>query len=157
MLTKPLYDSGVTVSRLGHIVREERFLESNTGDEIALLDPLDVVTRLEELRQLEDGWLDGDGQALPPEGLEWLINCFGQFFSGDTPFPYICPTEEGGVCLEWPFDTKNFSLEIDLDRRLGYWHTLNEADNSYEEKEIDLNLPESWYWFCEQVKQGGVS
>jgi len=143
---------------LGYLCNE--IIPKGTSSGVRTIDigphPLDVGVRLEELGRLEDGWLDGDGKALPQEGLQWLFESFERYFLDHTPLPYICPTEDGGVCLEWSLATMNFSLEIDLHNHSGYWHTLNDLENTSVEKEIDLNLPESWRWFCGQIKQGGV-
>jgi hypothetical protein len=37
-----------------------------------LLDPNDIPFRLEQLKSLKDGWLDGRGIAPSPAGLDWL-------------------------------------------------------------------------------------
>ncbi len=120
--------------------------------------PLDVGERLEELGRLANGWLDGEGKVPPHDGLKWLANSFGRYFPDELQLPYLCPTEEGEICAEWPLGTTRISLEINLENHCGYWHAMNVTDNSFMEKDLDLDEVESWNWFCEQLKQnGGVS
>ena len=127
-------------------------------DDVATLDPLDVSTRLDELSRLDDGWLDGEGKAPSQSGLQWLTECFDRFFLDELQLPYLCPTEDGGICAEWLLEPLNLSLEIDLENRRGYWHVVDFTNKSFTEKDIDLNLPDSWSWLCEQLKQkGGAS
>jgi len=59
------------------------------------------MTRLEELKHLQPGWLDGEGQALPPKAVDEFANLFEEFYSTTRPLPHIYPTEEGGLRLEW--------------------------------------------------------
>lgn len=60
------------------------------------LDPLDVRARLDDLRALSDGWLDGTGVAPPHAGLDWLASAFDRHFPDDLPLPHLYPTPEGG-------------------------------------------------------------
>ncbi|MGL4942469.1 MAG: hypothetical protein ACRC46_04675 [Thermoguttaceae bacterium] len=120
-------------------------------EEVAVHEPLDVHSRLEDLKVLQDGWLDGDGKALDADGITWCANCFSRFYTVDVPFPLFCPTVEGGVYAEWSFDKIDISLEIDLENRVGHWHSLNVEDQTYTEKDLNLNLPESWTWLCNKL------
>ena len=118
-------------------------------------DPFDVRTRLNELSRLEDGWLDGEGKAPPPDGLQWLAECFDRYFLGELQLPSLCATEDGEIYAEWVLDPLNLSLEINLENHRGYWHATNFTDGSFTEKDIDLNQPDSWNWLCEQLKRNG--
>ena len=62
--------------------------------------PLDVAARLDELRAMQDGWLDGDGKAPDHAGLDWLADAFNHYYPDTAPLPRIYPTEEGGVRME---------------------------------------------------------
>lgn len=62
----------------------------------------DAMRRLDELGQLEDGWLDGEGQGpnelniiLIKQRLQTLVEQF------DVPIPYLYPTVDGGIQAEW--------------------------------------------------------
>jgi hypothetical protein len=116
-------------------------------------EPLDIAKRLNELSQLEHGWLDGDGKALDTKELQWLTACFDRFFWSGVPLPYLCPTIEGGIFAEWVSETKDNSLEINLNQHTGHWHSLNHQDQTFTEQDLDLNSNDSWNWLCEQILQ----
>ena len=117
---------------------------------------LDIKTQLDEMSRLEDGWLWGDGKALPPDGIKWLEERLSTYFSDELYVPYLYPTESGGVSAEWDFGVSSrlsLSLKIDLVTHQGYWHALDCADNSWEEQDFDLNQPDSWNKVFGLVKQ----
>ncbi len=148
----------VQVKGIGRFSHDGKLQEVESIDDIAILDPLDVGMRLEELSRLADGWLDGEGKAPSQDGLKWLTEYFDRYYSGELQLPYLCPTEEGGICAEWPLDAANISLEINLENRHGDWHAMDVANNSFTEKDLDLSEVDSWNWLCEQIKRkGGVS
>ena len=125
---------------------------------IAPPDPMDIGARLQELARLEDGWLDGEGKALPQDGLQWLTESFHLYFPSELKPPYLGPTEDGGISAEWPCDSDYLSLEIDLTDHQGHWHALSLVDDSYTETDIDLDRPDSWKWLCEQIQsKGGIT
>ena len=80
---------------------EKRPTSLDPLDDIALLDPLDVPAQLSELREMEDGWLDGEGVAPGHELLDWLSAQFDRCYPDDLALPHIYPTVEGGVQAEW--------------------------------------------------------
>lgn len=88
------------------------------------MDPLDIGARLDDLRVLKDGWLDGAGIALPSAGLDWLTGAFEELYPDDVPLPYLYPTESGGVRAEWSLEGFEVSLEIDLSGKVGEWDSL---------------------------------
>ena len=71
----------------------------------------DILSRLKELRSLQSGWLNGNGNKLNSEGIIWLELFFEKIFPEDISLPYLYPTVEGGIQAEWPGKA---SLEIDL-------------------------------------------
>ena len=94
--------------RQGNLVRLE------SVEEIVALDPLDVPSRLCELRRLKNGWLDGEGVAPAPEFLDWLAGTFDRLYPDELPLPHIYPTVEGGVQAEWSLSSHEVSLSIDF-------------------------------------------
>jgi hypothetical protein len=67
--------------------------------------PVDVPSRIDELRGLEAGWLDGYGKAPSQEGLNWFSNAFENRYPDDLALPYIYPTE-------WQKETETLFLPI---------------------------------------------
>lgn len=156
---EPQEERQLQVRSVGRFTQDGKLLGMESVDDIAALDPLDVGARLDELSQLEDGWLDGEGKAPSPDGIQWLAESFDRYFPDELRLPYLCATEDGGICAEWPLNPFNLSLEINLENHSAYWHAMDFTNDTFTEKEdIDLNLPASWNWLCEQLKQnGGVS
>ena len=80
---------------LVEVTEEERTEE--TAEHVNIRDPLDISARLDDLRLMKNGWLEGNGLAPPHEGLDWLSRAFDDHYPKNLPLPYLYPTEEGGV------------------------------------------------------------
>ena len=119
------------------------------------LNPLDVPARLDELRGMQDGWLDGNGKAPSLSGLDWLSTAFQQHFPDDAPLPFTYPTPEGSIQLEWTLGTQDVSLRVDLNARSAIWHRLDLSDISDDGEEEELNLDDvtGWNWLSKNILQ----
>jgi hypothetical protein len=115
------------------------------------VESLDIAARIEELKLLKRGWLDGKG--LPPahDGLVWLAAAFAHFYPADLPSPYLFPTAEGRVLAEWSLRPWSPSVEIDLASKRGEWHALNLDTDAEVTKELVLDDSETWKWLAEQI------
>lgn len=74
--------------------------------------------RMAVLQELKDGWFNGDGLAPSGDGLSWLHEWMGKmitFFSA--PCPFIYPTTDGGVSLEWDIGGVDFTIKVNLETR----------------------------------------
>lgn len=113
---------------------------------------LDVSTQLDEMRSLQNGWLEGEGLAPPKMGLTWLTGVFDQHFPVILPLPYLYPTPTGGVQAEWSFGPNEVTFEVNLDTHSGEWHEFNlETDESYE-CVLDCNNSGDWGWLVSRIK-----
>ena len=117
---------------------------------------LDISARLNELRTLKDGWLEGKGSAPAGEGLDWLTGAFQEHFPQNSVRPYLYPTAEGGVQAEWSLEPWEASLEIDLTSHRGQWHLLNLRTDQEQHREINLNCDEDWSWLIAQIEHAGA-
>jgi len=142
----------VWLKGVGRFNRSERLQGFESIEHISILDPLDILARLEELSALPDGWLEGRGQAPPQAGLDWLGRAFDRYYPEDLPLPYLYPTEEGGVQAEWTLGPQETTLEIDLSTHRGQWHRLNLDTDEDEVKDLDLDDTEAWSWVAEQLQ-----
>ncbi len=115
--------------------------------------PLDVRARLEELRNLKNGWLEGGGLAPNPAALDWLANAFEKHFPDHLQLPYVFPTAEGGIQMEWSVEPNDASLEIDLNTHHGAWHCLNMITDKEITRDLDLEGPGDWNWLIEQIRE----
>ena len=105
---------------------------------------LDIPTRLEEFRSLEDGWLEGHGKAPSHEGLNWIEAAFARHYPLELPLPYLFPTEEGGIQAEWSLGSNEISLEIDLGSHVGFWHVLDMTTDCEDSRKVRLDDETDW-------------
>ena len=94
------------------------------------------MSNLDHLRVLKDGWLNGDGLAPSKEGLDWLERILVYHLQIT---PYIYPTYEGGVSLEWGerFTTDN-TITINLTEKTACCHFWDGARDDWYAKNLDL-------------------
>ncbi len=136
----------------GIFSQQNRLVSREPAGRIAALDPLDVPARLNEFRGMKDGWLNGDGLAPHHAGLEWLANAFASLYPANGQLPYIYPTPEGGVQLEWSLGPNEISLEIDLTNHTGEWHCLDLTTDASEARNLDMNNSNAWNWLANQIQ-----
>lgn len=143
----------VLLQGIGRYNRQNRLMGLESVGHISLLEPLDIPARLEELRILKDGWLDGKGMAPSHDGLDWLATAFDRNFPDSLPLPHLYPTAEGGVEAEWPLESNEVSLEIDLTTHGGAWHRLNVATGEEDVRSLNLNDEGDWAWLVTEVQR----
>lgn len=142
------YRKGALVAIQG-VVRYDRSNRPKSFESIeriAALDPLDIETRLDEILQLQDGWLDGMGKAPDHESLPKLAIAFDERFSPDLPLPHLYPTPEGGIQAEWTLGEWEVSLEITLPTMKAEFQALQLGSDRCEEFEVDLSTDDGHGW-----------
>ncbi len=150
------YQSGarIAVQGIGRYRKgADRLLGIDSVEHVTLLDPLDVPARLDELRMLRDGWLDGQGTAPSPAQLDWLSEWFSTSFPDELPLPLTFPTVEGGVRFEWAIGRVDASVDINLQGREGYWHSHDSAAADSNEAQVDLSTEAGWKSLAARVQQ----
>lgn len=128
-------------------------------------DSLDVGSQLAHLRKLKDGWAEGlqpadqwgqaYGKAPPAQGIDWLEDRYNRLYAAHLPAPYVYPTPEGGVSLEWSIAQNEASLEIDLYTHSAEWHCLNLVTGQSTELILDLNADEHWQRLVAMIRELG--
>ena len=141
------------IQGIGKYDQQDRLLSLVGIEEIIALNELDIPSRLDELRELEDGWLEGSGQAPNNTGLDWLAHSFQSYYPPSRQLPYAYPTPEGGIQLEWSLGTKEVSIEIDLLHHFGEWHSLDLTTDRSDVKSLNLDEPSAWNWVAEQIQR----
>ena len=142
----------ILIQGIGRFGRDQKLVHIDSIEHVTLLDPLDVPSRLEELERLEDGWLDGEGRALDKRGIRWFAEMFERFFPYDLPLPYVYPTVEGNIRLEWTFGTCELSLEVDLKNHRGEWLAVDVETDEEEYYEVNLDKVEDWEKVCSSIR-----
>jgi len=154
------YKQGVCVllQGIGRYDRYERLQSLESVERLSLLEVNDIAVRVEELKALRHGWLDGKkGFAPDKAGLDWLTEAFQRNYPDELLPPYLYPTAEGGVQAEWSVSTWEVTLEINLERKRGEWHALEMTSEKEEEKSLNLDESDSWQWLATEIvrKAGG--
>ena len=111
-----------------------------------------VGAQLDELRQIRDGWLEGNGLAPPGSGLDWLADAFDRNYPEEAPLPHLYPTETGGVQAEWSLGPHEVTLEVDLGTRTGEWHVLNMDTGADSERRLNCEDGEDWKWLADRIE-----
>lgn len=136
--------SRVMIEGIGKFAQNNRLFAFESIEHITLLDPLDVPARLDEFRNLNDGWLEGKGTVPKPEKLDWFAETFEQNYPDDLPLPYIYPTAEGNIMAEWSIGQNEISLDINLDTHESEWHRLQIDTDETDTKKLDLDNVGEW-------------
>lgn len=142
----------VQVRAIGKYGRDNSFRGIDTVEDISILDPNDVPARLDEFRDLRDGWLDGDGVALDSAGLDWLAEAFEANYPDDLDLPFLFPTPEGGVRAEWTLGAHEVTLDVNLATRKAEWHEVDMRGDEGTEREFDLADEDGWRLLVERVR-----
>jgi hypothetical protein len=149
----------VLIQGVGVVNRTGRLMRFDSIEHVNELDPLDVGARLDELRLLEDGWMEGGGRAPSKDGLAWLEDAFKLRYPEDTKNPHLYPTPEGDLRAEWSNDRWDISLVIRLSDKSGMWHALDLQSDAEETRDLNLDDNSSWTWIVERVRNtvGGAA
>lgn len=105
-------------------------------EQVSILDPRDIPTRLDEIRALHDNWLEPGSKAPDPSLLSWFEDAFGKHYPGDLELPYLYPTYSGGLRAEWPIGNLDVSLDLEPGSHEAHLHILDSVPKSK-----DLSTP----------------
>lgn len=125
---------------------------NKTKERDALTAPRSLEASWKKMLSLENGWLDGEGQAPTAEGIEWLASMFKAHYPNAAPVPYAYPTVEGNIQVEWSLGAREITLEVDIETKKGFWHELNVETNSEYENDFDVNTQENWDWIMGKIE-----
>lgn len=93
-------------------------------DQLESLPHYALVSKIDALASLSDGWLEGNGIAPTSNNLNWLANEVAKFFPETLEYPSVAPTEDGHVIFEWIRPRIRIELEVNFsDQRLELYAT----------------------------------
>lgn len=134
----------VVIQGIGKYTRNERLTAIERVEHISILDKNDPLARLEEFKLLKDGWLDGKALAPSHEKLDEFIRLYDENYSEADPTPFIYPTADGGVQLEWSAANFEASLEVGFKDFSGIWHCLDIQTDEDKEFRLELSDRDGW-------------
>jgi len=135
----------VSIQGIGLYNRNGQLKSMEEVEHVTLLDERDVGARIDELRLLKNGWLDGKlGKALDSDQLNWLDGRLDSYLNDPLPSPYLYPTDEGGVQLEWSICGHEITLDIDLATKSGHLHALHMLTEQETELQVNLSEDDGW-------------
>lgn len=141
----------ILIKGIGRFNRNDVLESLDTIESIVALEPLDVVSRLEEISELREGWYNGIGKGFSFKDLSSFESHFDEEFDTSLPLPYIYPTVDGKLQLEWNTPTDIISLEISLQNlKSEYFHHHKQTDTIVE-NELDLSSSASWAMLNENL------
>jgi hypothetical protein len=68
------------------------------------------------------------------------------------PSPHIYPVPDGGIQLEWSLRGQEISLAVDLESKLGEWHSLDLDTKEEELETFDLATASDWSRIVERLR-----
>jgi hypothetical protein len=103
-----------------------------------------LVTQVEALTLLQDGWCAGEGIAPDKEQLEWAAGKLAETFPEILPFPLVAPTPEGGLFLEWIAGAWRVSCEVLLPEHSAEMQAVNTESGEVHDKTVNLGDAAGW-------------
>jgi hypothetical protein len=93
-----------------------------------------LISAIDDLNALENGWLEGYGVAPDSQNLARLSEELIESFPLGIDYPAVIPTEDGNVSLEWIKPTARIELEVNFaENRLELYATDIKADTFVDE------------------------
>jgi hypothetical protein len=149
----PFSDSYVFVEGEAVYNGQGKIVSVNSISTLEPLDPLDVSIRIEQLSELREGWYNGDGHIVNPQGLARFEKLFYENWTFEQSFPAIFPTIEGNIQLEWTINKFEISIELDLITFHGEYLMVNVDDyDNIDSLIMDLSISENWSILNQNLK-----
>ena len=120
--------------------------------EVRQLERFDVPAQLDEMRGIRDGWLDGHGTAPAPKCLDWLSETFNRYYPHSVAHPYVCPTAEGEINMEWSVGQREIGLVTNIEKHHGEWSWDDVVAGDSDERFLGPDKHDSWEWMISQIQ-----
>lgn len=141
----------VLIDCVGRFNRNNRLVGIESIEQVTLLDPLDISARLDELRSLRDGWLEGEGKAPDAQALTKLEGLFDSHYPDTVAPPHLYPTPGGNISAEWSLAQHEVSMEINLTDMTAQLHSINLNDDAEQSEQLNLADAAGWNRLVEVV------
>lgn len=113
------------------------------------------INRLEDLSHLRKGWFNGEGEALNSSAVQWFSQLFDQNYDSSLDLPYVYPTPDGNIQLEWSIEKNEISMEVNLTEKTVEINLLNIQSKEEENKffNLDNNNPQVWEYLNSLIRR----
>lgn len=92
----------------------------------------DLLARISELGDLEEGWDSYGACPVDPQCAVATVNFLFSMLDASTPKPSIVPTSRGGIQLEWHRAGADLEIEVESPARLHVFFEDQQADKETE-------------------------
>lgn len=107
------------------------------------LDPNELRERIDELKALTDGWLDGAGHTLDSVKLQEVADLLTELHEQEElPIPYLYPTPSGELQAEWTIGSWELSGVFDLSTGAVELDALDTMTGAGKEETVNIGTPE---------------
>ena len=113
----------------------------------------DIREQISHLGSLQDGWLDGTGNACDPEALANLEEQLMIHYPCDAPELRLYPTGDGNVQAEWWIGDYSAVLEVFLDgTTVAEWSDCNLHTKVEKVRPVNINDEQDWEWVVRRLQ-----
>lgn len=96
------------------VVDSIAMVQQDLGEAVSAPCPLPISVQLADLARLQDGWLDGDGEAYDPTLLDRAKEIFESLVDlSGVDMPYVYPSPDGAIRAEWNHPDIDVVLVLD--------------------------------------------
>lgn len=107
----------VRIRGIGVFDQDRGLIRLDSIQELSIQDDAEdrsvLERRLDELADLSDGWLDGEGIRPDAGALQRARQVLGELLGLDVPRPRLFATPEGGIQAEWTVDSRECSVTFE--------------------------------------------
>ena len=132
----------ITVNGIGAFDEWDKLRRVLSADSIEVQANYELNARFDGLREIQDGWMDGAGDAPDGEALEQIASQVVSGFPESAALPAIVPTPEGNLLFEWD-NQMDPSVDFLLAENKAVFHAF-QPDGSDVEDLLDLNDAGNW-------------
>lgn len=143
----------VLITGGGLFDKNYKLINIDTINDIVVLDPLDIGARLDELSNLKDNWLDGEGIAPSLACVIAVEEAFKKYFDSNLPLPHIFPTVEGGLQAEWSINNIEIAIEFHPENKESTFQSVNVLDSKVVDFAIDSSSKKDWQKINKEIKK----
>lgn len=106
-------------------------------DQLECIPHYGLVSKIDALASLADGWLEGNGIAPTSDNLNWFTNEVANNFPESLEYPSVAPSEEGHVILEWIRPKARIELEVNFSDQKLELYASNLTTHQFLEKSFN--------------------